>query len=87
MENLKRGLSNCDWTNILNDMNIHSAYKNLINIIQEQFRTHIPTVRVQKKASRQWTTPGIIKCEKKERKLNAKKCAKPTQTNIFLHKT
>ena len=57
IDNLKSGLRNHDWNQITEDNNIHSAYKTLINKIQEQFNLHIPTIRVQQKPHKQWTTP------------------------------
>ena len=66
IDNLKSGLRNHDWNQVTENNNIHSAYKTLINKIQEQFNLHIPTIRVQQKLHKQWTTPGIKKAEKRK---------------------
>ena len=86
IDNLKHDLINKNWEEIINEQDANKAYTAFAEILREARDINLPKITVNKLKAKSWSTKGIRTSEKKERRLYAKKCAKPTAENINKHK-
>ena len=87
LNNLNTILTNTDWTHITNNRDPVSAHQNFFDILDHAHNLAIPlTLQKQREFTIDWMTPALRTSVKTERKLYLKKCNRPNENNIRVHR-
>ena len=83
-------LKSTSWSNVLNQQNPKVAFDNFFEIYYSARDISFPEVKVKHKSKKfkhnPWMSQGLIKSQKREEKLFAKKVKYPTRDNIEIFK-